>query len=89
MSSGTYALELRAVDLLATLERVTHSMQPWARQVNVALSAEFTPNLPRYVVADGNRLAQVTANFISNAIKFVPHDGSGTALVRAFPIARR
>jgi signal transduction histidine kinase len=87
MSSGTYAMERRPISLADTMRRVVHAMRPWARQARVALAAELHPGLPRTVLADGNRLAQVAANFVSNAIKFSPQDGSGTVVLRMFPIA--
>jgi signal transduction histidine kinase len=86
MGSGAYSLELKAISLRETLQRGVQNMQPWARQATVSLAAELSASLPPLVLADPNRLSQVAANFMSNGIKFAPHDGSGIVVLRAFCI---
>mgnify|MGYP002715342867 CR=1 FL=1 len=37
---------------------------------------KIDPNLPRRIISDEGRLAQVIANFLSNAVKFTPKSGN-------------
>ncbi|MDR0905971.1 MAG: response regulator [Oscillospiraceae bacterium] len=39
-------------------------------------SVDFSTDIPEYVEADEQRLAQVIANFLSNAVKFTPDNGT-------------
>jgi signal transduction histidine kinase/DNA-binding response OmpR family regulator/PAS domain-containing protein len=41
-----------------------------------SLSVNVEKNIPRFVVGDDQRLAQVITNLLSNAVKFTPEEGS-------------
>jgi len=88
MRAGQYTLELKEGSLLNVLHGVLRSMEPWARQDRVGLFLQIRPGIPHNVLCDANRLTQALLNLVSNAVKFVPHDGSGWVKVRAFRIAR-
>jgi signal transduction histidine kinase len=93
MRAGQYTLEFKEGSLLNVLHGVLRSMEPWARQDRVGLFLEIRPGIPHNVLCDANRLTQALLNLVSNAVKFVPHDGTGWVKVRAFritgPSARR
>jgi signal transduction histidine kinase len=80
-------MELRPTSVEQTLNSVVSNMIPWARQDQVKISVNCDEKLPQLVLADPNRLSQVVANFVSNGIKFVSKDGSGTVDVKAQVIA--
>ena len=40
------------------------------------LSIALDPNIPRFIIGDDQRLAQVITNLLSNAVKFTPEEGS-------------
>jgi hypothetical protein len=86
MASGTYALEMKPTNIAETLQTVYHSMQPWAREKNIRVGLEILPGVPEWVITDPNRISQVLANFLSNALKFVDQSGNGVIQVQAFPI---
>jgi signal transduction histidine kinase len=41
-----------------------------ARNKGIELSMDIDPNLPKLVLTDDTRLAQILSNLISNAVKF-------------------
>jgi signal transduction histidine kinase len=86
MESGTYLLEMKPVQLREVIGSIVNSMQPWARDKSITLTAEFIDGIPEWVRADPNRLSQVLANFLSNALKFVDQHGQGKIAVQVFPI---
>jgi PAS domain S-box-containing protein len=63
-------IEILPTDLQALVQDSVDLMQPIAASKNVALSAELSPALPRWILADPTRLRQVLINLLSNAIKF-------------------
>jgi hypothetical protein len=86
MEAGTYLLELQPARLPDVANTVVHSMLPWARDKQISLTADVSPELPAWVMTDPNRLSQVVANFLSNALKFVDQTGHGRVEVRMFPV---
>lgn len=67
LESGRMKLNLQPVDMRALAEKVLGDLHAKAENKNVALSNEL-PLLP--VNADANRLEQVFANLVDNAIKY-------------------
>ena len=95
MDSGAYVIELRPAHLVGVAQAVVASMLPWARDDGVALSLSLGgadggsgggAPVPAWVLADPNRISQVLANFVSNALKFVDHGGTGVVVVRVLAI---
>lgn len=78
--ASTSALVVQEVDVSALVRLAVDSAAPRAEQSGVDLEAR----LPRHlvVVADALRIAQVTDNLISNAVKYTPHGGRVTVTLR-------
>jgi signal transduction histidine kinase len=87
MASGAFKVHPRATDLRAVLAHATMLMGPCAREAHVSIGLNIDANVPRMLNVDGPRLCQACANLISNALKFVPQDGSGTVNVCASHVA--
>lgn len=85
-----HALQLKMVpvDLRRLLKLACTHMQPFAASMRVKLEL-LDPSATSqagdlgtgWFLADGTRLMQVLSNFISNACKFSPHDGSAVVRV--------
>lgn len=68
IEAGTFEMTNGDVDVYMLCEDIVHSMKMKVPE-NVKLF--FEPHLPEYhIISDKNRLHQVLANFVNNAIKF-------------------
>lgn len=73
--TGNLNLELRPVDLAATVEAVGEAVRPVAQAKGVRLQIVLENETP-LINGDPNRLRQVVWNLLLNAIKFTPRNGS-------------
>ncbi len=76
---------------LAVADLVTESIESFdgaAREKAISLAREMEPSLPA-VRGDRDRLLQVLANLLSNALKFTPPGGAVTVRSRATVLAGR
>ena len=70
MDSGKIELEKVTFNIQDILQRIIHSCTYQIRQKNLNIVVNVDPYLPKQVVGDPVRLAQVINNLLSNAIKF-------------------
>ncbi|GAB4448258.1 MAG: ATP-binding protein [Chloroflexi bacterium OHK40] len=75
--AGQLSLDLRAVSPREALERAAAAAEPHARRRGVALQVAPGPPLPA-VRADPQRLAQMLANLVENALRHTPAGGEVT-----------
>ena len=73
LEAGRLSMKTEAIDMAQLIEGVVHSLKVVAERQGVRLSAH-TQSMP-YIAGDGDRLAQVLTNLISNALKFTPEGG--------------
>jgi two-component system, OmpR family, phosphate regulon sensor histidine kinase PhoR len=75
IETGKAELRLEPTDLNALAEEVVRQMQPQADRKGLSLSVELCPDLPP-VKADRERIRQVIANLVHNAVKFTDAGGA-------------
>jgi PAS domain S-box-containing protein len=76
IASGRMQLRLEPVDALGALEQIARGCETAARAAGVTLDVSAAAGLR--IRADAQRLHQVLANLVSNAIKFAPRDSQVT-----------
>jgi signal transduction histidine kinase/CheY-like chemotaxis protein/HPt (histidine-containing phosphotransfer) domain-containing protein len=82
IEAGGLQIENRPFNIRDTLEQAIAIFVPGARQKNLDLSFEFSPQLPDYLFGDGYRLRQIVANLLNNALKFT---ASGAITLTCLP----
>ena len=70
VEAGRLDLHVVATDLHSTVKATADTFTGRAVDKGLAWSLSVDPQVPRYVLTDGDRLTQVLGNLLSNAIKF-------------------
>lgn len=82
IEAGRIALDETDFDLRALLGDIGALMSLQAEMKGLALCSDFSPDLPRRIRGDPNRLRQVLMNLVSNAIKFTEEGSVSIAAAR-------
>ena len=70
IEAGKLNIELQDINLYSLLSDIIDTMASRAQDKNLELVLDITPDLPRWVKIDPDRVKQVLNNLLSNAIKF-------------------
>jgi signal transduction histidine kinase len=76
IEAGKFEISPTRFDIEKMLDRVIQMIQFRANEKKQRLVVRKSPDLPRFVIADDQRLAQVITNLLTNAVKFTPEQGS-------------
>lgn len=77
LRSGSVEYQMEEIELTGLLRASIEQNQPFGAPAGVKLAAKL-PSSPVTVMGDRNRLLQVMANLLSNAMKFSPAGGTVT-----------
>ncbi|MEH1922183.1 ATP-binding protein [Nostoc sp.] len=81
IEAGRITLNRSSFDLIHLLKNLEEMLHLRAASKNLELLFKYTPNIPKYIETDENKLCQVLINLLGNAIKFTD-SGSVTLSVR-------
>jgi len=88
IAHATLRLELHAVEPVTLIQAALRALQPRADQKSIRLEAKLDESVTP-LIADPQRLSQIVANLVANAIKFTPAGGRiEVRLERAGGLAR-
>jgi PAS domain S-box-containing protein len=84
IEAGRLLIDRRPVDVNAIVRRTADQYAAHARLVDIDLTIAPTPELPE-IAADGLQVERITANLLTNAIKFTPRGGRVTITTERLP----
>lgn len=87
IEAGRIELNIDTLQLPDICEGLINLIRPQADKGNVQLRLKVEPSLP-LVQTDAGKLQQILFNFISNAVKFTPADGTVTLTATQIPPTR-
>lgn len=70
IEAGKLTLGSEAFDLHALATQSVQLMRPLAKRKGLAMQFVIQPEVPQWVLGDGQRVQQIVLNLISNAVKF-------------------
>lgn len=82
--AGELKLVYQSVPVRELLEQIKQSFEPLALEQSVTLRVEADENLPLLYV-DPERITQVLANLVNNALRYTPEGGTVTLVARRQP----
>ncbi|WP_201587358.1 hybrid sensor histidine kinase/response regulator [Psychrobacter jeotgali] len=80
IEAGKTSIANESADIYKITQQVSDLMVGSARRHEIELLYFFTPDCPRYITTDANRLRQILLNLMDNAIKFT-HSGYVALLI--------
>lgn len=75
LESGKMALAPTAVNLVEELQAITAIFAAKAKEQRIDYAVFIDPRMPKSLSCDIQRLKQVVANLVNNAVKFTPEEG--------------
>ncbi len=82
LEAGRLSMKSEAIDMAQLADAVVQSLAVLAEKHGIRLESSTTEKAPP-IVGDGDRLAQVLANLIGNALKFTPPGGAVWVVVQS------
>ena len=82
LEEGTLSLDLQALDVAAIVDQTVAAVRPMAEQKHILVEVDLPGMLPD-IYGDSQRVEQVLANLLNNAVKYTPDTGSVIVTARA------
>jgi signal transduction histidine kinase len=82
LEEGKLSLDLQALGIAAVIDQAVAAVKPAAEQMHISIGVDLPDVLPA-VYGDPQRVAQVLANLLRNAVRYTPETGSVSVAARA------
>ena len=82
IEENKFELSYTEFELAAMIQGVVNIFEFRLEEKKQTLSVNMSPDLPKRIISDDQRLAQVITNLLSNAVKFTPEGGEITLSIR-------
>ncbi|MFQ5644122.1 MAG: response regulator [Thiogranum sp.] len=82
IEAGEATLNPESIQLADMLNEQTELMRPQFEEKGLTLRLRIDADAPASIVTDGEKLRQITTNFLSNALKFTEQGGATLRLAR-------
>jgi signal transduction histidine kinase len=82
IEQNKFELSCTKFEFFAMIQRVVNFFEFRLGEKKQKLAVNHDPSIPKWIITDEQRLAQVVTNLISNAVKFTPEGGSITLSTR-------
>jgi signal transduction histidine kinase/AmiR/NasT family two-component response regulator len=82
IEENKFELSYTEFELSAMIQRVVNIFEFRLEEKKQTLTVNMSPDLPKKILSDDQRLAQVITNLLSNAVKFTPEGGNITLSIR-------
>ena len=82
IEANKFDINTAEFDFEKMLVNITNMISFRMEEKNHNFVIDFDQLIPRYIIADEQRLSQVIVNLLSNAVKFTPEEGTITLSVR-------
>jgi PAS domain S-box-containing protein len=76
LQSGKFTITAEPFNPISTLSSSIKLFQSKVKEKSLSYAVYISPNIPQCLIGDTLRITQVVSNFLSNAIKFTPHNGT-------------
>jgi signal transduction histidine kinase len=87
IEAGRMELRVGSLSVADTCEGLINLIRPQAEKRNIKLTLALEPNIP-LVQTDAGKFQQILFNFLSNAVKFTPPEGSVTLSAKLLPATK-
>ena len=88
IDAGKMIIENTRTDIISLVEDVLITEQSLAEQMGVKVALLIDPNVPRWVMADSERLRQLLLNILSNVIKYSSNSLTVSDSITSFSIKK-
>jgi len=82
IEAGEAALKPESINLADMLNELSELMRPQFEEKGLTLELRIDEDAPASILTDGEKLRQITTNFLSNALKFTERGGATLRLAR-------
>lgn len=87
MEAGKAKIDIEKSDILEIINKTVDPLRAQAKEVDAVIEVDLAEGLP-FVLADSSKISSVITNILSNALRYIPDDGSGKIEVKVSTVGK-